>query len=160
LSLRTNNPNDRGDALQTPRRERWMSRQIYNDANCAIRSQDPRDLRRIKSPEDSGSADVDYGPGKFHPLRRGRADAAAQPQTKSAFTSPFFGSISWYKDFLGSAPIGICFRHDRPLLPVRAVHRPPHEMVQSGTAAIRRLKPLSQPEVSGSSVDSRCKVCT
>ena len=65
-----------------------MSRQIYHDANNVIKSQDPRDLRRIKSHEDSGSADVDYGPGKFHSPRRDRAYAAAQAHAETASALP------------------------------------------------------------------------
>jgi len=117
LSLRSNHPNDFGGALQTPRREQGMSRQIHHDANYVIRSQDPRDLRRIKSHEDSGSADVDYSPGKLRSLRRDRARAATQPQAETASASPFNGSLSWFKDLLESAPVEMCCRHGRPLRP-------------------------------------------
>ncbi len=88
LSLRGNNSNDRGGALQTPGREQRMSRQIYHDANNLIKSQDTGDLRRIKSHKDSGSADVDYGPRKFHSPPRDGAHAAAQPQAETASAPP------------------------------------------------------------------------
>ncbi len=89
LSLRGDNPNDRGDALQPPRREQRMSREIYHDTNYVMRCQSLGDLRGIKPHEDSRSADVDYGPGKCNILRRDRAHTAAQPQAETASSPPF-----------------------------------------------------------------------
>ena len=115
--LISDNANDSGGALQTPRREQRMSRQIHHDANDVIRFQHARDLRRIKSHEDSGSADVNCGPGKFRSLCRDQAHAAAQPQAETASASPFNGSLVSFTDLLEPAAVGMCCCHGCPLRP-------------------------------------------
>ena len=94
-----------------------MSRQIHHDANGVIRSQDPGDLRRIKSHEDSRPAHVNHSPGKFHSLRRGRAHAAAQPQAETACASPFNGILFSLGVLLKPTPVGMCYHPAHSLRP-------------------------------------------
>jgi hypothetical protein len=134
-----------------------MSRQIHLDANYVIRSQDPRDLRRIKSHEDSGSADVNCCPGKFHSLCRDQAHAAAQPQAETASASPFNRSLVSFSDLLEPAAVGMCCRHGCPLRPcgppiVLARDGPEHyarDGPEQNLGYFQRLRPLSQRGLAG-----------